>query len=159
MAEKALTVDEKTARQLISMIKGKNISQLSVTQGDTHITVKQKPGQARVIIPAQLPAISPQEDPAEKEKVIPGQKHQDEQTVSGTIVRSELVGILHLTLDGKLLVKEGSVFEKGKTIAVINAMKINNDVKAQLKCTVIKVLAKDNSIVEYGTPLFEIVPS
>ncbi len=156
MADSPMIVDEKTAKQLIALIKGKNITQLSVTKGNSHITVKQRPGQAKLITPAPLATVAPQEGPKEEEQVVPGQKKADAQPLAGTLVRSELVGILHLDIEGKLFAAEGSTIEKGKPLAVITAMKINNEVKAPEKCKILKVLAANNSIVEYGTPLFEI---
>lgn len=156
MTDSPMIVDEKAAKQLIALIKGKNITQLSVTRGNSHITVKQKPGQAKFIMPAPQASAVPQEGPKEEEQVIPGQKHAADQPLAGSIIRSELVGILHLDTEGKLFASADAVIEKGKPLAIVTAMKINNEIKAAEKCRILKVLAANNSIVEYGTPLFEV---
>ncbi len=51
-------------------------------------------------------------------------------------------------------VKAGSVVKKGDTIAIIEAMKIMNELEADFNCRIIEVLVADGQPVEFGMPLF-----
>jgi acetyl-CoA carboxylase biotin carboxyl carrier protein len=154
MADGTMTVDEKTARKLIKVIKGRNIAELSVTEGNTHITVKKKPNRAKVIVPAA--SLEPQSAVYE-ENAVPVPKNTEEQKVA-EIVRSELIGRFSLADGNKLLAEEGKTYEKGVRIGLIMSMKLANEIKTPVKCRLNKVLVKDKEIVDYGKPLFEIEP-
>ena len=154
MADGTMIVDEKTARKLIKIIKGRDIAELSVTEGTSHITVKQRPGRNKVIVPAASQTPQPA---VHEENVIPTQKNTEEQKRS-EVIRSELIGRFSWANDGKLLAEEGKTYEKGAKMGLIMSMRLANEVKAPVKCRLNKVLVKDKEIVDYGKPLFEIEP-
>ena len=53
-------------------------------------------------------------------------------------------------------VKPGQNVTKGTTIAIIEAMKIMNEIEAEFDCRILKNLVSDGSPVEFGMPLFEV---
>ena len=53
-------------------------------------------------------------------------------------------------------VKIGSKVKKGDTICIIEAMKLMNEVEADVDGTVVEILADNESMVEFGQPLFVI---
>jgi acetyl-CoA carboxylase biotin carboxyl carrier protein len=55
-------------------------------------------------------------------------------------------------------VEEGSPVEEGTTLCIIEVMKLYTSVAAGLKGEVVKILAIDGEMVEYGQPLFLIKP-
>lgn len=55
-------------------------------------------------------------------------------------------------------VSEGDVIKKGQVICILEAMKILNEIEAEVSGTVVKVLAEDAQPVEYGEPLFAVRP-
>ena len=55
-------------------------------------------------------------------------------------------------------VSEGDVIKKGQVICILEAMKILNEIEAEISGTVVKVLAEDSQPVEYGEPLFAVRP-
>lgn len=54
------------------------------------------------------------------------------------------------------LVKEGNEVESGQTLGFIEAMKIFNEIKAEINGKVVKVLAEDGQPVEFNQSLFVI---
>ncbi len=56
------------------------------------------------------------------------------------------------------LVVEGTVVTAGQSVAAIEAMKIMKDVVAPSACKIVKALVANGHPVEYGQPLFEVVP-
>jgi len=146
MVEKQLLANERTAKKLIKLMKGKNIAQISISDGKSHISVKQKVGSAKVITaPWPVPVLENSSAVSAPEKA---QADQQE------LIRSENIGTFHLKQKGKLLCELGQVCEKGSKLALINAMKIDNEVVSPFKCRIQNILVKENSIVEYGSVLF-----
>jgi acetyl-CoA carboxylase biotin carboxyl carrier protein len=41
-------------------------------------------------------------------------------------------------------------------LAIIEAMKIMNELEAEFDCKILEVLVKDGQVVEYDTPLFRV---
>jgi len=54
----------------------------------------------------------------------------------------------------RVLVKAGTTVEAGTTLCVIEAMKMENEVKAKTACTVVEVFAAEGATVESGAKLF-----
>ena len=55
-------------------------------------------------------------------------------------------------------VEVGSVVEKGQTLCIVEAMKLMNEIEAEFKCKVVKILKENAEAVEYGDPLFLVEP-
>ncbi|EAH4640140.1 acetyl-CoA carboxylase biotin carboxyl carrier protein [Campylobacter jejuni] len=53
-------------------------------------------------------------------------------------------------------VKVGSTVKKGDTIAIIEAMKIMNEIEAEFDCRIAEILVADGQPVEFGMPLFAV---
>jgi acetyl-CoA carboxylase biotin carboxyl carrier protein len=49
--------------------------------------------------------------------------------------------------------------DKGQVLCIVEAMKLMNEIEADVGGTVVAVLAEDGAPVEYGQPLFKIMPS
>jgi acetyl-CoA carboxylase biotin carboxyl carrier protein len=58
--------------------------------------------------------------------------------------------------DSPVFVKVGSKVTPTTVVCVIEAMKIFNDVPAELSGTIVEILAKSGDPVEFGTPLFKV---
>jgi biotin carboxyl carrier protein len=54
----------------------------------------------------------------------------------------------------RVLVKPGATVEAGTTLCVIEAMKMENEVKAKAACTVVEVRAVEGATIEGGSKLF-----
>jgi len=48
--------------------------------------------------------------------------------------------------------------EKGQVLCIVEAMKLMNEIEADVAGTVVAILVEDGSPVEYGQPLFKIAP-
>lgn len=54
----------------------------------------------------------------------------------------------------KAFVSVGEVVKKGSVIAIIEAMKIMNEIEAEFDCKIVERLVEDGQPVEFGMPLF-----
>lgn len=78
---------------------------------------------------------------------------------SGQIVTAPLVGIFYCAPaeDAEPFVKAGDKVTKGQTLAIIEAMKLMNEIESDYTGTIVEVLVENGQAVEYGQPLFRIV--
>lgn len=74
------------------------------------------------------------------------------------IVTSPLVGTFYSSPspDAKPFVSVGDSVKKGQVIAIVEAMKLMNEIESEFDGVVEAVLVKDESVVEFGQPLFRI---
>lgn len=56
--------------------------------------------------------------------------------------------------DSPVFVKEGDIVKKGQPLAILEAMKIMNELEAEFDCKILKILVDDGKPVEYDMPLF-----
>jgi len=73
-------------------------------------------------------------------------------------INSPMVGTFYIAPSpgSDPFVKVGTVVRKGQTIAIIEAMKIMNEIEAEFDCRITEVLASDGQPVEFGLPLFAV---
>ena len=76
-----------------------------------------------------------------------------------TIVKSPLAGTYYSssTPGGTPYVEVGTTVKKGDVLCIIEAMKIMNEITAEVDGKIIEVLREDEDIVEFGMELFKIV--
>lgn len=60
--------------------------------------------------------------------------------------------------DSDSYVELGNVVEKGQTLCIVEAMKLMNEIEADYKCRIVKVLKENAQPVEFGDPLFLVEP-
>lgn len=74
------------------------------------------------------------------------------------IVKSPIVGTFYAapSPDKDDFVNIGSVVNKGTTLCIIEAMKLMNDIEAEVDGEIVDILVKNEDMVEYGQPLFKI---
>ncbi len=78
-----------------------------------------------------------------------------------TVVEAPVVGTFHRAgaPDAAPFVEVGDRVEPGEVLCVIEAMKLMNDIKAEFAGRVVEILAENGQAVEYGQPLFAILPA
>jgi acetyl-CoA carboxylase biotin carboxyl carrier protein len=76
------------------------------------------------------------------------------------VVAAPMVGTFHRGPgpDGPPFVEIGALVEPGQVLCVIEAMKMMNEIPAEVRGLVRRVLAEDGAAVEYGAPLFALEP-
>jgi acetyl-CoA carboxylase biotin carboxyl carrier protein len=60
--------------------------------------------------------------------------------------------------DAPPFVETGTVVEKGDTLCIVEAMKMMNEIEAEFRGRVARVVAENGQTVEYGESLFLIEP-
>jgi len=76
--------------------------------------------------------------------------------VSRDSIKSPMVGTFYTAPapEADAFVKIGTVVKKGQTVAIIEAMKIMNEIEAEFDCRIIEMPLNDGQPVEFDMPLF-----
>ncbi len=76
--------------------------------------------------------------------------------ISGDTIDSPMVGTYYAapSPDSAPFVKVGDTVKKGQAVAVLEAMKIMNELEAEFDCKILEILVVDGQAVEYDMPLF-----
>jgi acetyl-CoA carboxylase biotin carboxyl carrier protein len=71
-------------------------------------------------------------------------------------ITSPMVGTFYAapSPDADPYVKQGSKVAEESVVCIVEAMKLMNEIEAEVKGTIVEVLAENGELVEYGQPLF-----
>jgi acetyl-CoA carboxylase biotin carboxyl carrier protein len=76
--------------------------------------------------------------------------------ITGDAIVSPMVGTYYAapSPDSPNFVKVGDSVKKGQVVAILEAMKIMNELEADFDCKILEVLVKNGQAVEYDMPLY-----
>ncbi len=166
-------MDFKQIQELIKIVNRSNIGELSIEEGDFKINIKQKEEPAPVYatsppVQSYLPPAPVLAQPAPvMQPAASSTLTTEPETVSGKqtdnliTIKSPMIGTFYRSSgpDKPAFVNIGDEVSVGKTVCIIEAMKLFNEIESEVKGTVVKVLADDASPVEYDQPLFLVEPA
>jgi len=92
----------------------------------------------------------------EKETSVPA-----EQIEQNTItIKSPIVGVFYSSPSPRTppFVEEGDMVSAGQTVCIVEAMKLMNEIQAETRCKIFKVLVSNRQSVQVNEPLFLVVP-
>ena len=77
---------------------------------------------------------------------------------AGNVVKSPLVGTFYAAPaeDAAPFVKVGDSVKEGQVLAIVEAMKLMNEIESDFSGTVTEILVENGQVVEFGQPLFVI---
>jgi len=163
-------MDFKQIQELIKIVNRSNIGELSIEEGDFKITIKQKEEAAPVYAPvpqqSYLPAAAaaappPPTFPAAQSALSTDQQAPAKPADNLITIKSPMIGTFYRSSgpDKSAFVSIGDEVSIGKTVCIIEAMKLFNEIESEVKGTIVKVLVEDASPVEYDQPLFLVEPA
>jgi acetyl-CoA carboxylase biotin carboxyl carrier protein len=165
-------MDFKQIQELIKIVNRSNIGELSVEDKEFKITIKQKEEQAPIYAsaPQQTPVYAPQPQqfqtgtapaPASAPVKSAAETAEDVRTGNYVTIKSPMIGTFYRSSspDKPSFVNVGDEITVGKSVCIIEAMKLFNEIESEISGTIVKVLAEDASPVEYDQPLFLVDPS
>jgi acetyl-CoA carboxylase biotin carboxyl carrier protein len=165
-------MDFKQIQELIKIVNRSTIGELSIEEGDFKITIKQKEDPAPVYTSAPVQHYQPAPAPAQLSApaqpspsqigggATGGQEVVAKPTDNLLTIKSPMIGTFYRSAgpDKPSFVNIGDEVAAGKTVCIIEAMKLFNEIESEIKGTIVKVLVEDASPVEYDQPLFLVEP-
>ena len=160
-------MDLKEIQNLIKFVSNSGVAEVKLETGDIKITIRttlegnspdityvqQAPMQQAIAAPA-VPA------PAAATPATPAAPAADDNSKYITI-KSPMIGTFYRkpSPDKPVFVEVGSSIGKGDVLCVVEAMKLFNEIEAEISGKIVKILVDDMSPVEFDQPLFLVDPS
>ncbi len=116
-------------------------------------------GQKIVINGQELPQASPAVSERAGEVGTGRETEAPRETGEGKkVVTSPIVGIFYTAPgpDARPFVQVGDSVRKGQVLCIVEAMKLMNEIESEYDGQIVRILAENESMVEYGQPLFEV---
>lgn len=153
-------MDIRKVKKLIELLEESGIAEIEIAEGEESVRISRYPQggapQASFAAPAMLPGAPP---PAAVEAPAAAPAAAEAAPASsGTQVEAPMVGTYYsaATPGAKPFVEVGSQVSPGDTLCIIEAMKMMNQIEAEVGGRVTSVLASNGDPVEFGQPLFTI---
>ncbi|MGE5182404.1 MAG: acetyl-CoA carboxylase biotin carboxyl carrier protein [Acidobacteriota bacterium] len=154
------------ARGLAEIVAAHNLSELIVDTKETTLTIR-RGGGAIAAMPMALPQAVPMHLPAPAAPaahapapVAPSAPLQPVPQVEDKahVVTSPFVGTFYRkpNPDSPAYVSLNDKIDKGQVLCIVEAMKLMNEIEADVAGTIVGILVEDGAPVEYGQPLFKI---
>lgn len=144
----------KEIKEMIDLMNKNNLNEIEVEKDGMRIRLKKSGGATPQITQEQIAAQPaaptgqrPTEAPAKAKKTIE--------------IKAPMVGTFYRTPapDAPPFVDIGQNIEQGQVICIIEAMKLMNEIKSEVKGKVVDILVENATPVEFGQVLFLIEPS
>lgn len=146
-------MDLSELKGIISLMQKSDLTELEIETQDLKLRMG-RPGAGTVVTHSVSPPIALQ--PAPSASV---QSAAEEATAdSANNFKSPMVGTFYRkpSPDDAAFVQVGDHVNKGDTLCIIEAMKVMNEIQADISGEITEVFAEDGDSVEYGQPLFSI---
>jgi acetyl-CoA carboxylase biotin carboxyl carrier protein len=151
-------MDMRKLKTLVDLVSESNISELEITEAEGKVrivkagygvpaTMMMQPAAPMMMAPQQAaPAADGAAAAAPAEAAAP----------TGHGVKSPMVGTFYRSASpgAKPFAEIGTAIKEGDAICIIEAMKIMNEIEADMTGTVSKILVENGQAVEFGQPLF-----
>jgi acetyl-CoA carboxylase biotin carboxyl carrier protein len=151
--------------QLLQFMTEHNLEEFEYSRGDLRIRLR-KPsaglvaaaprvlGAPEIIVPGSMEA--PHESSGGAPAPAEGRSTEDLH-----LVKSPIVGTFYESPSPgtEAFVKVGTFIETGKTLCIVEAMKLMNEIESDVSGEVIRIFVENGQPVEYGQPLYGIRPS
>src|SRR5688500_1041842 len=159
-------MDFKQIQELIKLINGSNIGEVSVEQKDFKVTIKQKEEHITQVVaamqqqaPQQLQYPS-QQNPQQQPPTTQTPEKTQEPSSNTITIKTPMIGTFYRSPspDKPNCIEVGDEVRAGKVVCIIEAMKLFNEIESEVSGKVVKILVEDSSPVEYDQPLFLLEP-
>jgi acetyl-CoA carboxylase biotin carboxyl carrier protein len=152
-------MDLKELKALLRLMEGNDVEELEVEEGGRRIRIRRRPAQS--LIP-QAPLPLPHAATQVTGTASPLPTGTTAQETAGLIaVESPMVGTFYRAPapGAEPYVKEGDLVQKGTVLCIIEAMKLMNEIEAEVRGRVARILAENAQPVEFGQTLFLLEPA
>jgi acetyl-CoA carboxylase biotin carboxyl carrier protein len=139
-------------KELIELVSDKQFNEFELERG--HFRLRLQKGVLRVAAEAAPAAASPVPTAPPVAAAAPPAPAEPEETLH--IVTSPIVGTFYRASSptAEPFAKIGDSVESGKTLCIIEAMKLMNEIQSDASGVVAKIFVENGQPVEYGQPLF-----
>jgi acetyl-CoA carboxylase biotin carboxyl carrier protein len=159
-------MDIKQIQELIKFVHKSGVNEVSIEEKDFKITIKtnQVPTVVNATIPAAAPVAAPAPQvsapaPAAAPGATPAAPAADDSKL--ITIKSPMIGTFYRSSspDKPVFVNVGDEIKPGQVLCIVEAMKLFNEIEAEVSGRIVKVLIDNASPIEYDQPLFLVEPA
>ena len=159
-----MEIDE--IKKLMELMKEKGVIELEIKNASGEVRLVREPQQAVAppspVVVATAPSMP---HPFSTQLVIPSSQSNEQSATEtssarGVAIPSPMVGTFYRapSPETKPYVDVDSIVEIGDVVCIVEAMKMMNEIQAEVRGRVLKIMAENGKAVEYGQPLFLLDP-
>ena len=153
-------------KELLDLIAGSDVTELEVQDGDEKIRIRRKAAGADeappyVVVTSGMAGVAPSSQAALHASGSSSGAEPAGADDDLVMVKSPMVGTFYEAASpgSPPFVDVGDTVEKGKTLCIIEAMKLMNEIEADVSGVIAKRFVVNGEPIEYGQALFGIRPS
>lgn len=150
----------KEIQELIDYISNSGLAEVKIKTDEFELSIKKYADQSGTRYVESVPANSPV---AQIPAAAPTQPATAPAAAPSNLVeiKSPMIGTFYMTPnpDSPAFVSEGDVIKAGQTVCIIEAMKLFNEIEAEISGKIVKILVSNSTPVEYDQPLFLVDPA
>lgn len=142
--------DVKKVRKLIELMKEHDLSELDLKQADNRVRIR-RGGEVVAYSAPAAPVARPAAPAGGGEPAAPDRS---------VVIKSPMVGTFYKASgpDSPAFVKVGDRIGPEKTVCIVEAMKVFNEIPAGVSGQVVAILVENGAPVEFGQPLIKVDP-
>ena len=151
-------MDLRKLKTLIDLVSESSISELEITEAEGKVRIVKATAATAVGAPLAsmamaAPAVAP---PAPAVAPAAATVAAPETEPQAKVIKSPMVGTFYRSASpgAKPFADVGSTVKEGDPVCIIEAMKIMNEIEADLGGTISRILCENGQAVEFGQPLF-----
>jgi acetyl-CoA carboxylase biotin carboxyl carrier protein len=147
--------DLKRVKQLVELMKTNDLTDIEIKQGDLQVTLRRN---SQMTVMPGVPAAMPVQVAVPQGQPVATAHIASEEPANTTVIKSPMVGTFYTASSPSAppFVKVGDNVSPEKTVCLIEAMKVYNEIQAECTGKIIAVLVKNGEAVEFGKPLFRV---
>jgi acetyl-CoA carboxylase biotin carboxyl carrier protein len=153
-------MDIEHIRNLIELMVENDLSRLELREGETHILLRR--GHPPVVSPPAVGPIAPAAAAPPGEPAVPQPPAAARPAEAEELfIRSPMVGTFYAGPDPESppFIKVGDPVNPETVVCLVEAMKVFNEIKAEVAGRVMRVLVNNAEAVEFDQPLFALAPA
>ncbi len=159
-------MDLRKLKTLIDLVQNSGISELEISEGEEKIRIAKHLPAAQTTMVSMPPAGGNGTSGGAPAAVSPAPTFATPgappsaapEAAAGNVLKAPMVGTFYRASgpDAPVFVEVGQTVKAGQTVCIIEAMKLMNEIEADVSGTVTAILVENGQAVEYGQPLFVI---
>ena len=150
-------MDIRKVKKLIELLEESGVAEIEIKEGEESVRISRNSPQP-VQQPAMMPAAAPAAPQAPAAPTTDAPSGEAAAEPSGETINSPMVGTFYRASspEASPFVEVGTTVKKGDTLCIIEAMKMFNQIEAEVDGTIKSILVENGQPVEYDQPLFVI---
>lgn len=147
----------KEIKEMINLMNENGLGELEVEKDDMRIRLKKTPTGIESYV---MPQVVQRQNIVSGENIQAAAAIEEKSAVKTVEIKSPMVGTFYRAPnpEAPAYVEAGQTIEPGQVICIIEAMKLMNEIKSEIRGKILEILVDNAEPVEFGQPLFLIEP-